>query len=251
MRRVIKIGSSTAFSSDGTINARQLARIGTGVRALWHAGDQLVLVTSGAVAAGRTRIGPDGPRSVLAAVGQLDLMAAYSEALRPLTAAPLLIDQHHFNTPAAALALASTIHQLWQRGIIPVLNENDALSSGADRIGDNDTLAALTAGMIHAKQLVLISDVDGLYSDNPSDNPTATRIAVVPRVRRDHFVQFGSGSPGPLGSGGILSKLRAAHLAQDFGIETLLCSGHSASLFDDLGNNCYDTFTRFAAQQEA
>lgn len=251
MRRVLKIGSSTAFSADGTINSGQLARMAAGIRTLWQSGDQLVLVTSGAVAAGRARIGAQSPRSVLAAIGQLDLMTAYTEALGPLPAAPLLVDQHHFNTPAAALALASIIHQLWQRNIIPVLNENDALSSGSDRIGDNDTLAALTAGMVHAVQLVLISDVDGLYSDNPAANPLARRIAVVPRVDHNHYVQFGLGTSGPMGSGGIISKLRAAHLAQDFGIETLLCSGTSPTLFDDLKNNRYDTFTRFGAQQEA
>jgi glutamate 5-kinase len=251
MRRVVKIGSSTTFKADGSINSERLSRIGMGIRALWDHGDELVVVTSGAAAAGRARVSSGAPRSVVAAVGQLDLMAAYREALDPLLTAPLLIDQHHFNTPSAAMALATIIHQLWRQGILPVLNENDALSSGADRIGDNDTLAALLAGMVQANQLVLLSDVDGLYSANPALNPDATRIAVVPCVMGEHYTQFGSGEPGPLGSGGILSKIRAAHMAQNFGIETLLCSGSSATVFDDLQEGRSEGFTRFAAQKEA
>lgn len=257
MRRVIKIGTSTTLTSQGQINYKQLAAIARGVVELMEAGDTVTLVTSGAVGVGRGLLssGPtpvvDPGRSTLAAMGQIALVEAYRTEFHPVAVAQLLVDHTHISQPSSAMALQAALHHLWNVGIVPLINENDALTSIASRIGDNDTLAALVAGLVAADQLVLLSDIDGLYTDNPATNPEATRVSVVPRVSLEHFGQFGEGTPGPFGSGGIVSKLRAAHIAQDYGIETVLAAGHDEAVWNRLMQKDYQSFTRFAAQKEA
>jgi glutamate 5-kinase len=249
MRRVIKIGTSSTLSPNGQINQDRLGIIGRGVRQLCQAGDTIALVTSGAVGAGHS-IAP-GSRAFLAAVGQVALAEAYRKALAPLPAAQILIDHSHIAQPSSAMALQSVIHQVWNSAGIPLINENDALGASGQRIGDNDTLGALVAGLIGADQLVILSDIDGLYTDNPFTNPQATRISSIPRVSLEHVAQFGDSHPGPWGSGGIASKIKAAHIAQGFGIQTLLAAGHDDSVWDDLLSQRYENFTRFAGEREA
>lgn len=249
MRRIIKIGTSSTLDQAGHINHHRLGIIAQGITRLMDDGDSLALVTSGAVGLGRTLT--TGPRSVLAAVGQIALAEAYRTALFPLTVAQLLIDQSHVGESSPAMALQATIHHIWNNHGVPIINENDALSGAGTRIGDNDTLAALVAGLIGADQLVILSDVDGLYTDNPVTNPGATRIRAIPKVGLEHLEQFGAGDPGPWGSGGIISKIRAAHLAQGFGIETLLAAGHDDTVWDNLRGKRYHNFTRFAGAEEA
>lgn len=251
MKRVIKIGTSTTLTAAGLVDAEALSHIADGIKALLTQGDNLVVVTSGAVGAGRGILGPHHARPALAAVGQMALTEAYGRALSPVSAAQLLVDQSHLTQPCAVMALQTVLHHLWRAGTVPLVNENDALSGAGHRIGDNDTLAAMLAGLIDADQLIILSDIDGLYSDNPATNPLATRIALVPRVSPEHFLQFGEGRPGPWGSGGIVSKLKAAHIAQGFGIETILAPGRDNGVFDQLLAQQYDNFTRFLAQQEA
>ena len=256
MRRVIKIGTSTTITAKGQINQNRLATIAEGVAMLMEAGDNITLVTSGAVGAGRSLLnrGTDAPhtgRSAFAAIGQIALMTAYQSAFHPLAVAQILVDQSHVSMPSSAMALQATLHHLWNLGIVPLINENDALSGVDQRIGDNDTLAALVSSLIAADQLVILSDIDGLYTDNPATNPNATRISIIPRISLEHFGQFGDGSPGPLGSGGIISKLRAAHIAQGYGIETILAAGYDDTVWQRLRDQNYENLTRFAAQKEA
>ncbi|MCY0877920.1 MAG: glutamate 5-kinase [Firmicutes bacterium] len=255
MRRVIKIGTSTILTKQGAINKELLKTMATGVLKLVHHGDTVALITSGAVGCGRYLLGTHFAdrisKSALAAVGQPYLMRAYQEVFDPVPVAQLLVDQSHVSRPTEAMALETAIHHLWKAGIIPLINENDALSSAGHRIGDNDTLGALVAGMVSADQLVILSDIDGLYTDNPSTNPTATRVQRIARVSHEHFHQFGDGRPGPFGSGGIVSKLKAAEIAQGFGIETILASGHDPEVWDWLIEGRYERATRFEAQKEA
>ncbi len=256
MRRVVKIGTSTTLTDEGHINRKRLETIARGVTMLMDAGDTVTLVTSGAVGAGRGLMaaGADTPspgRSALAAIGQIALVNAYQSVFHPIAVAQILVDHTHVSQSSAAMALQATLHHLWNLGIVPLINENDALSSAGHRIGDNDTLAALVAGLVAADQLVILSDIDGLYTDNPATNPEATRVSFIPRVSLEHFGQFGDGSPGPWGSGGIVSKLRAAHIAQGYGIETVLAAGHDETVWNRLVDQDYRHFTRFAAQKEA
>lgn len=255
MRRVIKIGTSTILTSTGTINTHQLRMIAQGIMQLVRCGDQITVVTSGAVGLGRRILSAAHARrpsrQALAAVGQPCLIQAYQEVFHPTPVAQLLVDQSHVSRPHASLSLQAALRHLWELEVIPLVNENDALSGAGHRIGDNDTLAALVAGLVNAEQLVILSDIDGLYTDNPSTNPQATRVSLVSRLSPEHFGQYGTGAPGPFGSGGIVSKLKAAHMAQTYGIETLLASGHSENIWADLIDQRHDHCTRFLAHKEA
>ncbi len=255
MRRVIKIGTSTVLTKEGGLDAGRLRIITEGVKRLMDCGDEVALVVSGAVGLGRGFLAGSGaheaPRPALAALGQIALMQAYQAAFQPTLVAQLLMEQNHVAQPNSAIALQAALHHLWNFAMVPLVNENDALSGAGHRIGDNDTLAAMLAGLITADQLVILSDIDGLYTDNPSTNPAATRISLLPRISHEHFGQFGEGSPGPWGSGGIRSKLKAAKIAQDFGIETILASGRDDAVWSNLVDQRYDRYTRFAAQKEA
>lgn len=254
MRRVIKIGTSTILTSDGTINMPQLQMIAHGVMRLMRSGDQITVVTSGAVGIGRQVLSAEharrAVRQTLAAVGQPRLIQIYQEVFGPIPVAQLLVDPIHVRHPYAS-PLQAALQHLWDLGIVPLANENDTLSGAEHGIGDNDTLAALVAGIANAEQLVILSDIDGLYTDNPSTNPQATRVPLVSRLSPEHFGQFGAGTPGPMGSGGIVTKLRAAHIAQTYGIETVLASGRSQTIWDDLIDQRHDHCTRFLAHKEA
>lgn len=247
MRRVIKVGTSTALTADGEIYTQRLATIASGIKHLITQGDSVIVVTSGAVGAGR-RAAP-ASRAAAAAIGQVLLADAYRAAFHPLGAAQLLVDQNDLTQSNAVLALQTVIHHIWNSHAVPIVNENDALRGLGRSIGDNDTLAALLSGLIGADQLVILSDIDGLYTDNPFTNPNAQRIAALPRVSTEHFGQFGEGHAGPWGSGGIVSKLKAAHIAQRFGIETILAAGHDDQLWTALLQRDYERVTRFGGEE--
>ncbi len=256
MRRVVKIGTSTTVTPEGQIDRKRLAAIAKGVAMLLDSGDNITLVTSGAVGVGKGLLNgrtqtPNMGRPALAAMGQIALMSAYQSVFHPLAVGQILVDHSHVSQPSSAMALQATLHHLWNVGIVPLINENDAISGAEQRIGDNDTLAALISSLVAADQLVILSDIDGLYTDNPATNPKATRVLTIPRVSLEHFGQFGDGNPGPWGSGGIISKLRAAHIAQGYGIETILAAGHDDTVWQRLIDQDYANFTRFAAQKEA
>lgn len=255
MRRVIKIGTSTILQDNGQADQERLTHIAQGVSRLLEAGEELVLVTSGAVGLGMGQLSSAEEtlpsRACLAALGQPLLLEAYRRAFGLTPVAQLLVDHSHISQPSQVMSLSTALHHLWNSAILPLVNENDALSAGSVRIGDNDTLAALIAGLVSADQLLILSDIDGLYTDNPATNPNAERVTSLPRVSLEHFTQFGSGNPGRWGSGGIVSKLKAAHIAQDFGIETVLASGQDQTLWEHLLEGDYEQGTRFSAQKEA
>lgn len=251
VRRVIKIGTSSILKQDGELSAYAINNISQGVRHLSHIGDHVILVVSGAVGVGRYMTAEaSSSRSTLAAIGQPRLIAAYQSALAPLITAQLLVSADHFAHLPSALVLQDSLHHLWKGGIVPLINENDAVNVGASRVGDNDTLAALVATLIHADQLVLLSDVDGLYTENPRNNSLAQRIPYVPWVGPHHLSRYG-GSAGPLGSGGMHTKLKAAQIAQHAGIETILMSGKDPHVWSNLQENNFGQATHFGAREEA
>ncbi len=253
MRRVIKIGTSTALTPHGSIHEQRLSEIATGLRLLIARGDQVVLVVSGAVGLGRS-LHPKTPlshaaRQAHAALGQTLLLEAYRTALRPLAAAQLLVTGADFQDPVVSSTFRDTLLHLMAIGAVPLVNANDPITSHQTSI-DNDTLAAHVAALWGAEQLVLLSDVDGLYSDNPRTNPNAYRIPVMSWVTPAHLDQFAHGSPGPWGYGGIVSKLRAAQIAQEAGVETILMAGDSPGVWHALASRDYRQATRFQANKE-
>lgn len=248
MTRVIKIGTSTLLAPRGTVDRDRLAAIARGVKQLMQEGDSIILVVSGAVSLGRTL--PQSrslSRPSLAALGQSRLIAYYQDALLPYASAQLLLTPHLLSHPEQVDFLRDTLTSLVNAGVVPLINGNDATSPG---VGDNDTLAAAVALLMGADQLVILSDVDGLYTDNPETNPTASQIPRLSWVTEHHFGQFGQGRPGPQGSGGIISKLKAAAMAQEGGIETWLMPGHHPEVWSYLQQNRHGLGTRFEARKE-
>lgn len=243
MRYVIKIGTSTLIGPEQSICGPALHTMAKGLKALMP-GNHVVLVVSGAVGLGRslpTRMPMS--RAAQAATGQASLISAYQTALAPQRVAQLLVDNGH----EPPRDLSAIVENLIANDIIPLVNGNDALHPN---VGENDTLAAYLATQWGADQLILLSDINGVYTDNPAHSPIARRIPSVPWVTESHLVRFRDGCAGPLGSGGIVSKLRAAMIAQEAGIPTILMSGRDPRIWDWISQNHFPESTRFEAERK-
>lgn len=234
-RVVVKVGSTSLTTPDGVLAPEPLTRLVDAVAARRVAGTQLVVVSSGAVAAGilplRLAARPRdlATQQAAASVGQGALVAAYSAAFARhgltvgqvlLTADDLIRKQHYVNARRA-------MTRLLRLGVVPVVNENDAVATDEIRFGDNDRLAALVAHLVRADALLLLSDVDGLY-DRPPQQPGATRIEQVRSEQELAGVRIGTAGSG-VGTGGMVTKVEAARVATGAGIPTLLTSADNAS----------------------
>jgi glutamate 5-kinase len=251
-RTVVKVGSSVLLNESGSINDSSLAFLARGTAALRQEGS-VVLVCSGAVGHGSAISHRGEPQKVLvdrqaaAALGQGDVYAAVSRALGAhglltgqfLLTADEVADQKQFAQVRAA------IQRVIDWGAVPVVNENDAITSEANSFENNDYLATEIASMVEASQLVFLSSIDGLYTDDPVQNPSASRIRVVEKpdqvLRRNKVRTGGLG----FGTGGMYSKVIAAQMAAAGGTQTIICSGlddslRSLALGEDVG-------TRFLA----
>ena len=226
---VVKIGSSSVTDHRGVIDERAIAKLCAEVAEVRRAGHQVILVSSGAVAAGVAALAldtrPTDPPTLqaLAAAGQPRLMAAYHAAFAPygLVPAQALLVPHDFVDRRQYLHARRIIGRLLELGTVPIVNENDAIASDDARYGDNDRLAALVAHNAGAALLVLLTDLDGLYTADPRTHPEA---ALVERVTIDDpelAIQAGRGGSGR-GSGGMASKLEAARIASWSGVRTVI-----------------------------
>ena len=230
-RAVVKIGSSILSTSTG-INRERLQSLAEELCTLHHDGIQLVVVSSGAVAAGMARLGMrERPKTVpqrqaAAAVGQIDLMALYEEyfASHGTQVAQILLTHDDLANRRRYLNARHTIETLFEAGVVPVANENDTVvTDELLNFGDNDNLSALIAGLVEADLLVLLSDVEGLYTRNPRVHPDAALVPLVEDIGRSGgYVTDGQG---PLGTGGMASKIAAARKAALAGIPTVISDG--------------------------
>ncbi len=229
-RLVVKVGSSSLTTSDGFLDVDALTRLVDVLAVRAREGVQVVLVSSGAVAAGilplrLTRRPKDlATQQAAASVGQGALVAAYSRAFGAhgrtvgqvlLTADDLIRQQHYANARRA-------VNRLLQLGVIPVVNENDTVATHDVRFGDNDRLAAVVAHLVHADGLLLLTDVDGLY-DRPPNEPGTVRLPLVTSSRDLELVRLGS-TGSQIGTGGMMTKVEAARIATGAGIVTMLTS---------------------------
>src|SRR5690606_30040113 len=230
MRVVVKVGSSSLTTPEGHLDPDQIGRVVDAVVAVRARGDEAVLVSSGAIAAGLGPLGlPSRPRDLptqqaAAAVGQRALIAHYSEAF---AAAGLIVGQvlptvddvtrrsHYRNA-------YQTFAKLRELGVLPVVNENDTVATSEIRFGDNDRLAALVAHLVHADRLLLLSDVDGLYDGHP-DEPGSSLITDVKTVDDLDGVDV-SRVGSKVGTGGMVTKIEAANIATSAGIPVTLTS---------------------------
>ena len=231
-RWVVKIGSAL-LTADGKGLAREALSSWVEQMAAWVlAGNQLVLVSSGAVAEGMSRMGWRTRPTTLhqlqaaAAIGQMGLIRAYETCFlkRGLHTAQVLLTHDDLTDRRRYLNARSTLLTLLNLGVIPVVNENDTVANEELRFGDNDTLAALVANLVEADLLVLLTDQEGLYDKDPRFNPDARMISES-RVDSETLDQVAGGSAGGLGRGGMVTKVRAARLAARSGASTIIAPG--------------------------
>lgn len=233
-RFVVKVGTSSITDGAGRIHPPSMWAIARGAFTLAEAhGAQFVIVSSGAGAAGRERLGLNLPltmpdKQAAAAVGQTLLMLDWSRALAPRPVAQLLLSAGDVNDRVRYVNAKHALDASLRVGAVPIVNENDSVATVELKLGDNDTLSAWTSYLVGADALVILTDVDGLYDADPKVDPTATRIAEVEDVGAVQRVAGEAGST--RGTGGMLTKLRAARIATDAGIETLVIGGGGAGL---------------------
>lgn len=230
---VLKIGSSLLFDARRKeANRAWLAALAEDIADLRHEGREVIIVSSGAVALGRARIQTDprklADKQAAAAVGQSLLMKAWEEALAPhdLMAGQILLTRDDTERRRRWLNARATAQALLAHGIIPVVNENDTVTTEEIRYGDNDRLAARTAQLVQADLLVLLSDVDGLYTADPRRDPEAKHLSVVERLTPEILAMgTGANSDAGVGTGGMATKLAAVQIAGSAGCATLIASG--------------------------
>lgn len=232
-RVVLKVGSALLVAKGGKANREWLAGLAAEIAQMRARGQQVVVVSSGAIALGAARLGlAKGGRGSLAdaqasaAVGQIALAGLWSELLgqHGLTAAQLLLTLEDLDDRRRYLNASATLGRLLKAGAVPVINENDSVATAEIRFGDNDRLAARVAQAAHAQAVVLLSDVDGLYDRDPRE-PGATMLPRVEGVTADvHAMASGTSGSG-MGSGGMTSKLQAAEIATRAGIALAIING--------------------------
>ena len=231
MRVVVKVGSSSLTNSEGHIRTEVIGVVAAQLAQARAAGHEVLLVTSGAVASGVAGLGlAQRPTDVLSlqalsAVGQPQLMAEYNKALgaHGLVAAQVLLVPHDFVDRQQYLHARDTLNKLLEFGCVPIVNENDAIANNEIRYGDNDHLAALLAHLVAADMLVLLTDIEGLFTADPRTNPEATVISVV-QADDPLLTVTASGAGTNRGSGGMSSKLAAARIASWSGVTAIISS---------------------------
>lgn len=237
-RIVIKIGSSSLTHEEtGNLNLEKMERLVRLLTDLRNSGKEVVLVSSGAVAVGRKMIGlKEKPtelaeKQACAAVGQASLMTVYQKLFseyHQLTAQVLLTKFIMLNKISRQNA-RNTFEKLNEMGVIPIVNENDTISTEEIKelgLGENDTLSAIVAALIHADLLILLSDIDGLYTDDPRKNPEAKFIDLVPELTEE-YISMGKGAGTTFGTGGMKTKLSAARIAADSGADMIITNGNN------------------------
>jgi glutamate 5-kinase len=255
-RYVVKLGSSIVAEDSGELRDDVLARVCDEVAARHAAGDEVVVVTSGAIARGmRVMDLPVRPRAVedlqaASAVGQGKLYRVYDELLRErgITSAQVLLTFFDMSARTHYLNARQTLRRLIEWRVVPVINENDTTTTDEISFGDNDFLAAQVAILIAADRLVLLTDTDGLYSADPRLDPAARLIDEVTDFESLGGLQIGH-STSPLGSGGMRSKVVAAEMATAAGIPAVICNGLRAGTLEAVLAGAADRGTRFPAQQ--
>jgi glutamate 5-kinase len=249
-RLVVKIGSALLVDkTTGQLRGEWLHGLAQDVAWLQGQGTQVVLVSSGSIALGRGALGLPNTELALeqsqaaAAVGQIRLASAYEEALAPhsITTGQVLMTLEDTRDRRRYLNSRATFEQLLSLGAVPIVNENDTVATDEIRFGDNDRLAAQIAATIGADQLVLLSDVDGFYSANPSDDPTAKRYDVIDQITPQIEAMAGDAGSG-LSKGGMKTKVMAAKTATAAGCAMAICEGSALRPLQALENGAPSTW---------
>ena len=238
-RIVIKIGSSSLIHSEtGRLDFRKLEILARELSDLHNQGKDVVLVSSGAIAVGAAALGMKGKPAELekkqacAAVGQARLMTIYQKLFGEYNqmVAQILMTKNTMVNNTNRRNAQNTFNQLLAEGVIPIVNENDTISTFEIKFGDNDTLSAIVAALIDADLLILLSDIDGLYTDDPNKNKDAQFIEMVSELD-DELMSMGKSTTGSnVGTGGMNTKLSAAKIATSAGADMIIASGHDVRI---------------------
>ncbi len=232
-RIVFKVGTSTLTYDTGKANIRRMSKLAEVLSDLQNSGKEVVLVTSGAIGIGVGKLGlkskpSDTPgRQAAACVGQCELMFIYDKLFSEFghTVGQLLITKSDVDDPERCSNLINTFEKLFEFGAIPIVNENDSVAVDEIVFGDNDNLSATVAKLIKADALVILSDIDGLFSANPLEDASATLIPCVDEID-DEIFSLASGAGTNRGTGGMITKLQAAKTATEAGITTVVMNGY-------------------------
>ena len=236
MRIVIKIGTSTLAHKSGLLNIRRVEELCKVMSDLKNAGNEVILVSSGAIGMGAGKLSlsekpSDIPtKQAAAAVGQCELMYTYDKQFSEYnhTVGQILLNNSDVQNEERHKNFQNTITRMLELGVIPIVNENDTVATEEILIGDNDTLSAIVAASIKADLLVLLSDIDGLYTADPHKDPEAKLIPVVEEITPE-IVALATGSGSDLGTGGMITKIHAAQICNEVGTDMVITNGKDLS----------------------
>ena len=257
MRIVVKVGTSTLAHATGRLNIRHVEELVKVLSDLKNAGHEMILVSSGAIGMGVGKLNLPGrptdmpTKQAAAAVGQCELMYTYDRLFTQYghTVAQILLTGEDIEHEDRRRNFENTMARLLELGVIPVVNENDTVATAEIKVGDNDTLGAIVACSIDADLLVLLSDIDGLYTADPHKNPDARLLHCVEAVTEE-IEALAGGVGSELGTGGMATKLKAAKLVTDEGCDMVITNGeHPENLYDIVEGNAVGT--RFFSRKEA
>ncbi len=241
MRIIVKVGTSTLAHATGLLNIRRVESLCNVMSDLKNAGHELVLVSSGAIGMGVGKLSlgakpTDIPtKQAAAAVGQCELMYTYDKLFTEHnhTVAQILITGADLQNEERRANFHNTMYRLLELGALPIINENDSVATEEIVIGDNDTLGAIVATNVQADLLILLSDIDGLYTSDPHTDPDATLLSEVDEITPEILAMTG-GAGSKLGTGGMHTKLHAAQIATEAGIPMVIANGQDPSVLYDI-----------------
>ena len=241
MRIVVKVGTSTLAHPSGLINIRRVEELCKVMSDLKNAGHDIILVTSGAIGMGTGKLQlSERPRDVAAkqaaaAVGQCELMYTYDKLFSEYnhTVAQLLMTGSDFENEERHINFKNTMDKLLEFKALPIINENDTVATDEIKVGDNDTLSAMVAVNVNADLLILLSDIDGLFTADPHNNPDAKLISVVSEIGDDILALGGDVGSG-LGTGGMKTKLHAAEICTENNCDMIIANGKDPNVLYDI-----------------
>ena len=256
MRIVVKVGTSTLAHPTGRLNIRHMEELVKVISDLKNAGHEIVLVSSGAIGMGVGKLmlkarPEDMPtKQAAAAVGQCELMDTYDRYFRLYghTVAQILLTGEDLDHPVRRQNFQNTLYRLLELDALPIINENDTVATTEIAVGDNDTLAAIVAQCAGADLVVLLSDIEGLYTADPHKDPTASLIPRVDEITPE-LEALASGKGSSLGTGGMKTKLNAARIVTQAGADLVITNGaHPENLYGIIENTAGAAGTRFTAR---
>lgn len=256
MKIVIKVGTSTLAHDSGRLNIRRVEELCKVMSDLKNAGHELILVTSGAIGMGVGKLGlnrrpSDMPtKQAAAAVGQCELMYTYDRLFSEYnhTVAQILLTASDVKNEERHENFKNTLNRLLELNVLPIINENDTIATEEIAVGDNDTLAAIVAESADADLLLLLSDIDGLYTSDPHKDPDAKLIPLVTELDRS-IMALGGEKGSSLGTGGMRTKLSAAVIATEAGCDMIIANGSDPKIIYDIADG-KSVGTRFLSRKE-